>query len=652
MTFAMLTTFFGSHSFGGDAAFVDRLSRALARHGHDVHVIYCRDAFELSKAGLPPRPYEPPPGVTIHALASPFGPLSPLATHQTGRPLFKRKAIRRLLDAIRPEVVHAHNLSLIGGPGLLEMEVPGAVKLMTAHEHWLVCPQHVLWKHDGSVCERKECVKCCINGRRPPQLWRDGPLMARGLRALDALIAPSRSTIREHARRGIDVPMRLLPYFLPHDYTGLPEVASPRHERPYVAAAGRLELIKGFQDVIDVMPRLPGVDLRIAGAGAYESDLRRRAEGMANVHFEGRLDGPNVAALFRGARAVVVPSLVYETFGYVVLEAFHERTPVVVRDLGALPELVAESGGGIVFRTADELVAALGRLATDESLRDELGENGHKARHARWSESVHLDRYLRLIDECRQARAAAPRAPASGVRPWPPEACRPAPGPLRVDRASPPGLAARLTVSDLQLPIRPPSCPARRRLSILYIEGSHSRSPTPFQSDGRRALRGACLDGNLRRTGSTPRPEGRNTAATYYPFTERSQMARQEAWNAKRSSRVHPDRAPGRHRDHRGPDRPLVTGGAGGARGGAAGAVRQQPQAARPGRAQLPLYEQLRPADPLERQLDRRCLAARLDGVDPPADRGDERWPTRSTSPSPAGWGPRAPNPDGPSMRR
>ncbi len=408
MTFAMLTTFFGPHSFGGDAAFVDRLSRALARHGHDVHVIYCRDAFELTKAGQTPRPYEPPPGVTIHALSSPFGALSPLATHQTGRPLFKRKAIRKILDAIRPDVVHVHNLSLIGGPGLLEVEVPGAVRLMTAHEHWLVCPLHVLWKPEGGVCERPECVKCSVRGGRPPQLWRAGDGMARGLAALDALIAPSRSTIREHARRGIDVPIRHLPYFLPRDYTGLPEVASPRHDRPYVAAAGRLELIKGFQDVIDVMHRLPGLDLRIAGTGAYEADLRARAAGRPNVHFEGRLDGPNVAALFRGARAVVVPSLVYETFGYVVLEAFHERTPVVVRDLGALPELVAESGGGLTFADDDGLVDALRRLATDEALRDDLGDKGHAARHSRWSEELHLDRYFRLIDECRAARGLSP----------------------------------------------------------------------------------------------------------------------------------------------------------------------------------------------------------------------------------------------------
>ncbi len=62
MKFCMLTTFFGAHSFGGDAAFVDRLSRSLAKHGHDVHVIYCVDAFNFVRGQQSPRPYEPRPG--------------------------------------------------------------------------------------------------------------------------------------------------------------------------------------------------------------------------------------------------------------------------------------------------------------------------------------------------------------------------------------------------------------------------------------------------------------------------------------------------------------------------------------------------------------------------------------------------------------
>ena len=404
MKFAMLTTFFGPHSFGGDAAFVDRLSRALARHGHEVHVIYCRDAFELTRGDQTPRPYDAPPGVTIHPLSSRFGPLSPLMTHQSGGPGFKGRAIRSLLGSIRPDVVHFHNLSLIGGPGLLAMPSPGAVKLMTAHEHWLVCPLHVLWKFDRGVCESESCVQCCVRAGRPPQLWRKTSLMERSLRHLDALIVPSRSTLREHARRGITRAMTHLPYFLPIDYTGSPEVPAPRHDRPYLAVAGRLEKIKGFQDVIGAMGRLPLLDLRIAGSGPFEAELRERARGMANVHFEGRLDAPRVAALFRGALAVAVPSLVYETFGYVVLEAFAEKTPVVVRGLGALPELVEESGGGLVFRTAEDLVEALGKLAGDPGLRDRLGLAGHEARNGVWSEAEHLHRYFDLIDQKRRTR--------------------------------------------------------------------------------------------------------------------------------------------------------------------------------------------------------------------------------------------------------
>jgi glycosyltransferase involved in cell wall biosynthesis len=403
MKFAMLTTFFGPHSFGGDAAFVDRLSRALARHGHEVHVIYCRDAFEMVRGEQTPRPYEPPPGVTIHPLASRFGPLSPLATHQSGRPVFKGRAIRSILRSIRPDVVHFHNLSLIGGPGLLSVPAPGAVKLMTTHEHWLVCPLHVLWKFDESVCESKACVRCCVQASRPPQFWRETSLLDRSLRHLDSLIGPSQSTLREHARRGIKVPMTHLPYFLPADYTGLTEAPTPDHDRPYVAVAGRLEKIKGFQDVIEAIRRLPGLDLRIAGSGPFEADLRRRAEGLANVHFEGRLDSAEVAALFRGALAVAVPSMVYETFGYVVLEAFAEKTPVVVRDLGALPELVAQSGGGLVFRSVDDLVRAIARLAGDAGLRLRLGSDGHLARLGIWSEAEHLHRYFELIQDNRRA---------------------------------------------------------------------------------------------------------------------------------------------------------------------------------------------------------------------------------------------------------
>ena len=55
MKFRMITTFFGAHSFGGDAAYVDRLSQALCRRGHEVHVYYCVDAFNAVRGDHPLR---------------------------------------------------------------------------------------------------------------------------------------------------------------------------------------------------------------------------------------------------------------------------------------------------------------------------------------------------------------------------------------------------------------------------------------------------------------------------------------------------------------------------------------------------------------------------------------------------------------------
>jgi len=412
LKFCMVTTFFGAHSFGGDAAYVDRLTRALCRRGHEVHVFHCVDAFNSVKGKHPLRPYEPPPGLHVHALKSPFGILSPLATQVTGRPYFKAEALREALDAVDVDVIHFHNISLVGGPGVLKMGRK-AVRLMTAHEHWLICPMHLLWKYDRKPCDGPDCTTCCLAGRRPPQAWRQTDAINRGLRELDALVFPSRHALEEHRRRGIGAPLVHLPYFLPDDWTeGIEDSEPEPTARPYLAAAGRLVRMKGFQRLIPLMRLLPEVDLRIAGTGPYEAKLRALAADVPNVHFEGLLGGQGLARLFHGARAVVVPSLFPETFGYVVLEAFAVRTPVIVHDGGgAIHETGVLSGGGLGYKTDGELLLAMRRLVHDDDLRDELAHQGYARRIGEWSETAHLDRYFGLIQGIRAGRPATTAVP-------------------------------------------------------------------------------------------------------------------------------------------------------------------------------------------------------------------------------------------------
>ena len=113
----MVTTFYPPYSLGGDGIFVHRLANELARHGHTVDVVHCLDAYRWKTRQEPAEPYKDHPNVTVHGLKSRFGALSPLATHQTGFPLFKTRAIQRILEG-RFDVIHFHNISLVGGPGV------------------------------------------------------------------------------------------------------------------------------------------------------------------------------------------------------------------------------------------------------------------------------------------------------------------------------------------------------------------------------------------------------------------------------------------------------------------------------------------------------------------------------------------------------
>ncbi len=102
---------------------------------------------------------------------------------------------------------------------------------------------------------------------------------------------------------------------------------------------------------------------------------------------------------YRHAIAVLVPSICYEVFGIIILEAYRQHAPVIVRALGGLEEVVEESRGGFVYRTDEELLAAMDHLRTDSELRRSMGERGNRKYIERWSQGAHLEIYFRVLEE-------------------------------------------------------------------------------------------------------------------------------------------------------------------------------------------------------------------------------------------------------------
>lgn len=404
----MLTTFYPPYSFGGDGINVQRMVRALAARGARITVVYDKDAY-LALAGSEPDKAadEQLPNVRVIGLKSPLGLISSLVAQQTGRSLVHGRALRALVDEIRPDVIWHNNVSLMGAPGVLDLPAP--LRIYEAHEHWLVCPTHVLWRHGRELCTEKQCLRCVIAYRRPPQLWRYTGFLDRQLDKMDLIIAKSEFSRNKHRAFGLKHEMQVLPLFLPPTRGASSQSALSEgpavHPRPFFLFVGRLERIKGVQDLFAIFRAQDRADLVIAGDGDFAAELRNLAQGDPRIRFVGRIAPENLARYYAGALASIVPSLCYETFGTVLIESFRKGTPVIARNLGPFPEIIAASGAGCLFGTEAELATAINRIQDDPSLRQTWSDAALAAFDQHWHEDHVLNQYGSALSDAAQRKS-------------------------------------------------------------------------------------------------------------------------------------------------------------------------------------------------------------------------------------------------------
>ena len=164
----------------------------------------------------------------------------------------------------------------------------------------------------------------------------------------------------------------------------------PRHDGPpYVLFVGALQERKqpklALLALLDVDP-----ELRLVFAGpdrGLEADLREtaRRHGLDDrVEFAGHVPLDRLAALYRGAQALLFPSR-YEGFGLPALEAMASGTPVVATRSSSIPEVTGDAAI-LVDASAGELADGIERALAD---RDRLRAAGlARAAHFSWAEAA------------------------------------------------------------------------------------------------------------------------------------------------------------------------------------------------------------------------------------------------------------------------
>lgn len=317
------------------------------------------------------------------------------------------REMRRAVRAFRPDIVHVHNLMPALSPAVIRAAAAeGVPVVMTLHNFRLFCLPATLLR-DGRVCE--DCLG------RPPWpgvlhgCYRGSTLASvpyfvslslhRGIGTFGRVVrflAVSSFVRAKHVEAGMDAARIIVK----------PNFAwpAPRREGPGgpFLCLGRLSAEKGVEELVRAWR--PGFGrLLVVGDGPVAPRLRALAR--EGVELRGSVPPEEVPALVAGARAVLIPSLCYEGFPRVVVEAYAAGVPVLASRIGALPEVVEEGVTGLLAEPGDPAswAEALERLRDDElSLR--LGEGAYR----RWQERYTPEENLRLLEEVyREAISAA-----------------------------------------------------------------------------------------------------------------------------------------------------------------------------------------------------------------------------------------------------
>jgi glycosyltransferase involved in cell wall biosynthesis len=177
----------------------------------------------------------------------------------------------------------------------------------------------------------------------------------------------------------------------------------------YVLTVTRLEKVKRVDLMVEAFRHVPpGIRFLIAGDGSVRADLEARIEALglgSRVRLLGRVSDDEIVTLYANARAVLFAPF-EEDYGYVTLEAFLARKPVVTASDsgGPLEFVVNELNGFVTDPTPEALGQAVAALAGNAALAARLGSEGYeRARLVTWDGVIE-----RLVG------AAEARRPAAG----------------------------------------------------------------------------------------------------------------------------------------------------------------------------------------------------------------------------------------------
>ncbi|MCX6046445.1 MAG: glycosyltransferase [Chloroflexi bacterium] len=326
------------------------------------------------------------------------------------------RIVRRELAATRPDLVHINNVSGMSLAPFLACQHAGVPVIDTLHDLWLLCPNNMRYRTDGSFCDPAQFPNGCHQCFRNYQYWAAVPQRKRIFQRLTAnvhtFISPSQALLERHVEAGYDRRrFRLLQYGFAEAIPTEPqdrqvrqiERSAPEHRTLVFAGGGSVN--KGPQVVLDAIPTLIDQieNLRIIVAGGGEDRFLaqfRRYDPVVQVL--SRIDFADMRSLFANADLTLVASTWHENSPVVIYENFQVGTPCVGSNFGGIPELITEDKTGYLFPPGDGQGLAekvLRHFQKPAEQRRQMRRECVKTARQRFNFTTYLDTLCQLYGE-------------------------------------------------------------------------------------------------------------------------------------------------------------------------------------------------------------------------------------------------------------
>ncbi len=400
MRILMLSWEYPPRTVGGIAPHLYDLSQALARCGHQVHVVTTDEVdgtfTQMDGPVAVTRTPLPPNRISIVEWVDVLNARMAQAA---------RSVLRDWLTTDEPVVLHAHDW----------LAEPSAVVLKHEFGLPLVATIHATeYGRNGGIREPLQREIASREWRLTYEAWRViccSEFMRHEVHT--ALDVPGDKI--DVAPNGVDTDPFTFPF--PTDAQARFRAQYAPDNAPLFFFVGRMVPEKGAHLLIDAMRyvrvEFPDARAVIAGGGSREHlvHLARWLGLRDHVTFTGFTSDATKRRLQRVATAAVAPSL-YEPFGIVALEAMAAGTPVVVSDAGGLKEIVDHEVTGLTAYAGDSLSLAnqLLRIAHAPEWAQGLAERAFQKVQTVYSwdriASQTADVYTRVWSESRMCHAA------------------------------------------------------------------------------------------------------------------------------------------------------------------------------------------------------------------------------------------------------